>query len=335
MRKLRKLMIGALAVLMLCSGCAKENGVGRVDTVVWIPVNPTEVPPISGETQITGTEPTEAEAVTETKETDSAEETKKPSSTSKKPSSKKPTNTKATEPKETKPKETEPKETESKGTEPEATKPAETEPPMAETPPAESTQPPETRPAQTEPMATQPPETESPETEATATEPGNTEPPATEPEATEPEPTEVPSTQPPETEPEEPLYDISGYSVGSLEYGIRDEINGAREEGALSLDSRLCAIASCRANEISRVWSHTRPDGRHYSTVLSDYGYGAGSVTELLVYVTGQGDAASIVGKWLESESHRSSLLSGSYRTIGIGVYRSGGYTYVCCLLVS
>lgn len=321
---------------MLLCGCGNRETGQRMDTVVWIPVDPAETAE-TAENRITGTEPSETETETEPAGTeDSTGETKKPSSTSKKPSSKKPSGTKATEPKETKPKETEPKETESKETEPKETKPKETEPeetgPAATDPPVTEapTRPLETGPAQTEPAATRPPETEPPETEAAATEPENTEP-----AVTEPEPTEAPSTQPPETEPEEPLYDISGYTVGSLEYGIRDEINGAREEGALSLDSRLCAIASCRANEISRVWSHTRPDGRHYSTVLSDYGYGAGSVTELLVYVTGQGDAASIVAKWLESDSHRSSLLSGSYRTVGIGVYRSGGYTYVCCLLVS
>ena len=153
--------------------------------------------------------------------------------------------------------------------------------------------------------------------EAPATEPSKTEPPVTEPEPTDP-----------------PLYDISGYSVGSLEYAMKDAINGYRTAaglGELSLNSRLSAIASCRGYEISRVWSHTRPDGRSYQTVLSDYGYG-GSAQELLVYVSGSGDGQAIIDKWMASDSHKD-LLLGSYSTVGIGVYRTGGYTYVACLL--
>lgn len=175
-----------------------------------------------------------------------------------------------------------------------------------------------------EPQKQTQPEETAEVTEAPATELPETQPP-------EPETTE---TQPPQ-ETENSLYDISGYSVGTLEYAMADEINaGRREEGMAEfrMDSRLCAIASCRAYEICQVWSHTRPDGRSYTTVLSDYGYSAGAVTELLVYVTGDGDASALVAKWMESETHRASLLGG-YSVIGIGVYRANGFTYVCCLL--
>ncbi len=277
------MIFAILAVLLLCSGCSGEKNPYRVDTVVWIPVNPTDAPAASEETEPAASEEATSEFTQpETTEPEAAPTEGKPASSGRKPSggssnsNKNNGSTKQTEPKET---------------EPAATK-------APETNPAE-TAPPETEPAETEPVETEPAETE-----------------------------------PKETEPD--LYDISGYSVGSLEYGMSDAINAAREEnslGALNLNSRLCAIASCRAYEISQVWSHTRPDGRHYSTVLSDYGYGAGSVMELLVYVTGNGDAQSIVGKWLESDSHRQSLLGG-YSTLGIGVYRANGYTYVCCLLV-
>lgn len=172
------------------------------------------------------------------------------------------------------------------------------------------------------PAATQPPETQAPVTEPSVTQPSTAEPTATE-----------SSTEPPETEP--PLYDISGYSVGSLEYEILAQINARRTEAELSeliLDSQLCAIASCRSFEISQVWSHTRPDGRGYATVLADYGYGAGSVTELLVYASGSGDAAAMVEKWMNSDSHRETLLSGR-STLGVGIYRANGFTYVTCLL--
>ncbi len=115
---------------------------------------------------------------------------------------------------------------------------------------------------------------------------------------------------------------------------MRDAINAYREEaelGKLKLSSKLSAIASCRGYEISQVWSHTRPDGRSYQTVLSDYGYG-GSAQELRVYVSGSGDAQAIVDKWMSSDSHKA-LLLGNFTTVGIGIHRANGYTYIACLL--
>ena len=112
-----------------------------------------------------------------------------------------------------------------------------------------------------------------------------------------------------------------------------ERINEYRLEAGLEelwMDEYLCAIASCRSYEASRVWSHTRPDGRGYWTVLEDYGYGGGAAGELLGYSTGS--AAAVVDKWMTSESHRALLLGGS-STLGIGIYYSGGVSYVACLL--
>lgn len=187
-------------------------------------------------------------------------------------------------------------------------------------------------------------ETTNKETITGSTEPAETKPDSAEnaggsgqitgtvPEITEPAATEPPATEPPVTEP--PLYDISDYAVSDLEYAILDRINEYRlEEGLeeLWLDEYLCAIASCRGYEASLVWSHTRPDGRGYWTVLDDYGYGGGASGELLGYSTG--DAAAVVDKWMGSESHRNLLMGGS-STLGIGIYYAGGVIYVACLLV-
>lgn len=163
------------------------------------------------------------------------------------------------------------------------------------------------------PVATEPPETESITTEPPETEPSMTELPATEP----------------------PLYDIGDYRMGDLEYGMLDRINEHRMEAELEslwVDTWLSAIASCRSYEASQVWSHTRPDGRHFATVLDDYGYSAGAVQELMVYDTGSGDAIAMADRWMESKTQKELLLS-DYTTAGIGVYRVDGITYVTCLL--
>ena len=102
----------------------------------------------------------------------------------------------------------------------------------------------------------------------------------------------------------------------------------------LSMSGRLSGIAFIRAQEISISWSHTRPDGRSYTSALGDYGYGYGTASEHLVYVSGSGDGAAIAAKWMSSDSNSADILSGSYSKVGVGVYRAGGMTYVACLLV-
>lgn len=281
---MKRIIFAAMLAVLCLAGCAKGEDSFRVDTVVYIPADPT----------VAATEPAEQEI---------QPETEIPMEAVTEPETTEPEETEATEPEETT-----------------TTKKTSTTSKKNNT----SSKKPSSGKDKTESKPTEPIPTETSPTEAPVPEPVPTEQPAA---------TETPATEPEPTDP--PLYDISGYSVGSLEYAIKDAINAYRAgEGLdeLSISSRLCAIASCRGYEISQVWSHTRPDGRSYKTVLSDYGYG-GSAKELLVYVSGSGDGAAIVDKWMASDSHRE-LLMGSFSTVGIGVYRANGYTYVACLLV-
>lgn len=296
-----------IAALCLClMGCGKDTQVYipeeeaaeiRDGTVVYIPVDP------DGPTEA-GTQPTEAETQpgeTEPEQKNSATISKNTSTSSNKGSSGNKNNST------------------NKGTiTGSSQKPTATEPPATE-PPATQSQTTVTIPMATEPPATEPPGTEPAETEPVVTEPAVTEP---------------PETQPPETQP--PLYDISGYTVGILEYAMLEQINAHRAEAGLSplvLDEQLSAIASCRSYEISLVWSHTRPDGRGYATVLDDYGYGAGGVEELLIYTSGVADGTAMADRWMASDTHREILLGG-WGVAGIGVYDANGFTYVTCLLI-
>ena len=264
------------------AGCGREDPY-RVDTVVRIPVDPTDVP--AARTEDTTELPTETaeptEEMTEVTTEEATEETKSSgSSGGRKPSSggnKKPSGEK----------ETEPTQTEPPATEPVTTKPEETEP------------------AVTEPAATEPTEQE------------------TQPETTAPEETEG-------------VYDPSGYVLGSLEYAILAEINAYRVEAGLqelTLSTRLSGIAAIRAEEVSRVWSHTRPDGRYYTSVMTDYGYGFSLSAENLIYTSGAGDAAVMVAKWMSADN-QDNLLNPDFTTAGIGIYRVDGVTYVSNILI-
>ena len=157
---------------------------------------------------------------------------------------------------------------------------------------------------------------------------------ATEPPATEAPATEPPATEPPATEP--PAFDPSAYNVGSLEYAILDQINAYRREAGLAeltMSTKLCGIAGLRATEVAELWSHNRPDGRSYTTAMSDYGYGFGVSAENLAFAAGSGDAAAIVAEWMEAAT-RDNILGSGFTTAGIGVFRSGGGIYVVNILV-
>ena len=167
-----------------------------------------------------------------------------------------------------------------------------------------------TKPASTK--ATKPLETAAPETTA------------------ETEPT-LPETAPTEPDP----YDISGYSCGSLEYGIAEAINSRRREAGLpelSLGQRLSAITSVRAYESSVTFSHTRPDGRDCFSVLGDYGKGYGHAGENLLQCSDGYSAADMVELWMGSAGHRANIMDPEVTNLGVGVYRSGGMVYVATI---
>ena len=85
-----------------------------------------------------------------------------------------------------------------------------------------------------------------------------------------------------------------------------------------------------RAKEASVYWSHTRPDGRDFWTVFSDYGkFDNIQVGEILAKI-GAPDAIRAVTGWSNSPSHNALLTTTKYNEIGIATYTVGAYTYCC-----
>jgi len=213
-------------------------------------------------------------------------------------------------------------------TEPSGT--TETEPGVPEASPP--TQLPTTEPA-TESPTTIPTEspTEIPTVEATVESENTT---ATEPSAA---PTTIPATEP-ATEPptdSDPVYDIDSHTVGSLEYSLLDAINSNRADASLaplSMSSKLCALAAIRAYECSESFSQVRPDGRSAYSVLTDYGYAVWSNFSQRIHYGSAGlSANSIVKGWMYTDAFSANILSGDFTHLGIGVYTTGGTTYIVC----
>ena len=151
------------------------------------------------------------------------------------------------------------------------------------------------------------------------TKPVETPEPVETPKATEvPKPTATPKvTQPPSS------------SESSYAYQVIELVNAERAKyglSALSADTTLMNAAGKRAVETVTSFSHTRPNGTKFSTVLSEYGVSYRTAGENIAY--GQRTPQDVVNSWMNSSGHRANILSSSYTKIGVGCYKSGSTYY-------
>lgn len=78
--------------------------------------------------------------------------------------------------------------------------------------------------------------------------------------------------------------------------------------------NNLESTSAVRAEECSRSFSHTRPDGRPWYTVNSRIMSG-----ENLAY--GYYDASSAVNAWMNSPAHKENILWPDFTTVAISIY--------------
>ncbi len=96
---------------------------------------------------------------------------------------------------------------------------------------------------------------------------------------------------------------------------------------ALTTASSLSSAANVRAKETFSSFSHTRPNGTTFSTVLKEFNVSYRTAGENIAY--GQKTPQEVVTGWMNSPGHRANILNGNYGKIGIGVYKaSNGRIY-------
>lgn len=100
----------------------------------------------------------------------------------------------------------------------------------------------------------------------------------------------------------------------------------------LSISQELVAPANKRAKEIKQSFSHTRPDGTAWSTVLTEYNVSVNAAGENIAY--GYNTPEKVMNAWMNSPGHRANILSTNFNHIGIGVYEVSGTVY-CSQLFS
>lgn len=95
-------------------------------------------------------------------------------------------------------------------------------------------------------------------------------------------------------------------------------------------DPLLQAAAQKRAKELSKKFSHTRPNGYKWTSAISmDYDFVRAAENIGRGFVTPK----QVVDEWMQHSSTKAKIIGKNYREIGVGVYLSpDGYLYWCAI---
>lgn len=151
-------------------------------------------------------------------------------------------------------------------------------------------------------------------------------------------PTEKPTEPPTEAPTKAPSKPSGSYSTTKLDKAIITAINEERADAglpALSTSKKLSNAAAQRAYEISISWSHSRPNGSSFSTVLKEFGVSGANPEECLCFIPESPSAKDVVSMWMDSGKDRASLLSEEVGTIAVASYSEDGILYIAALLIS
>lgn len=90
---------------------------------------------------------------------------------------------------------------------------------------------------------------------------------------------------------------------------------------ALTYDAEIEKAALVRAKETEESFSHTRPDGRQFSTALTEAGVTFRGAGENIAY--GQKTPEQVMQGWMNSPGHRANIMNKNYTKIGVGYYQN------------
>lgn len=115
---------------------------------------------------------------------------------------------------------------------------------------------------------------------------------------------------------------------------VVDLVNAERaKEGLtpLTLDTKVQAAAQVRAEECTKSFSHTRPDGSSFATALKEQNVSYKSAGENIAW--GQRSPQDVMDAWMNSKGHRANIMNPNFTTIGVGYHQTvNGTNYWCQL---
>ena len=116
--------------------------------------------------------------------------------------------------------------------------------------------------------------------------------------------------------------DASNQSLHDVAQQVLALVNEERRKAGvapLTLSAELQSAAAIRAEEITQKFSHTRPDGTNFQTILPNSRYYIAGEN----IAAGNSTAAKVVQQWMNSPGHRANILRSEYTELGVGyVYK-------------
>lgn len=142
--------------------------------------------------------------------------------------------------------------------------------------------------------------------------------------------TEPPAEALPEAneQPEAPAETSAGYDEPQRQ-AMLEAVNAVRAEYGLSAlreMPEISDIAQQRARECASYFSHTRPNGTRWYTLLEEAGLKRNVRAENIAYY--YPTAQQALNSWLNDYSHRANILNAEAAYIGIGYYHDGYNAY-------
>lgn len=117
----------------------------------------------------------------------------------------------------------------------------------------------------------------------------------------------------------------SGRTEGSGDvYEVIRLVNAERSKAGLpelEVDSELMAMAAVRAEETAVLRGHTRPDGRNFDSILTDFGWNVAQYYTAENIAYGQTTASKVVNDWMNSSGHKANILKSTVTKIGLAFY--------------
>ena len=109
------------------------------------------------------------------------------------------------------------------------------------------------------------------------------------------------------------------------EYEVLSLVNQERVRNGLdklAWGDTCAGAAETRAEELVRLYSHTRPDGSQWSTACDSPNNGASYVEgENLVVGSSAVSPETTVAAWMNSEAHRANILNPDFTKLSVGFY--------------
>ena len=121
-------------------------------------------------------------------------------------------------------------------------------------------------------------------------------------------------------------------------YGLRitelvNEHRAAAGLAPVTYSAKISKAAQVRAVEIEQSFSHTRPDGRYFSSVFAEYGISYRYSGENIAW--GQKSPEEVVSAWMNSAGHRANILNAKFTELGVGYRQNAkGVNYFTQLFI-